>query len=356
MIMLNSLNPIRMPDFNGDGKTDLFWRSPVTNQTAVWLLDGSTRTQGSFLADVSKAAGWQDPKFGDFNGDGKTDLFWRNSLTGENALWLMDGDRLLDTSAFITPVAVESEAYVGNFDQDGKTDLVWHDPITGKVSLWKMDGVESVKTELAMPLVKGLTAQVGDFNGDGLSDLIWQNRQTGESTLWLFSETDLPTVQNVGIAPNSGQFILVDFNGDGKTDFFDRNLLTGENQVWLTKRDGSGLEVDAIALPGLSRDLSPLVGDFNGDGRTDFFWQKPGAAAELWLANSQNGLSITALPSTGGEWIPILGDFNGDTQADLFWQNAFTGETAIWLQNGRQIMDAKFSTPTDASQQWRVIL
>ncbi|MCJ8281414.1 MAG: VCBS repeat-containing protein, partial [Rivularia sp. ALOHA_DT_140] len=29
--------------------------------------------------------------FADFNGDGIHDKFWRNSATGENAVWLMDG-------------------------------------------------------------------------------------------------------------------------------------------------------------------------------------------------------------------------------------------------------------------------
>ena len=28
---------------------------------------------------------------GDYNGDGKTDLVWRNAATGVNTQWLMDG-------------------------------------------------------------------------------------------------------------------------------------------------------------------------------------------------------------------------------------------------------------------------
>ncbi len=28
---------------------------------------------------------------GDFNSDGKSDLVWRNSVTGEIVIWLMDG-------------------------------------------------------------------------------------------------------------------------------------------------------------------------------------------------------------------------------------------------------------------------
>jgi len=28
---------------------------------------------------------------GDFNGDGKTDILWRNKSTGQNVVWFMDG-------------------------------------------------------------------------------------------------------------------------------------------------------------------------------------------------------------------------------------------------------------------------
>ena len=31
----------------------------------------------------------------DFNGDGKTDKFWRNNTTGETDIWLMDGGNVL---------------------------------------------------------------------------------------------------------------------------------------------------------------------------------------------------------------------------------------------------------------------
>ena len=31
----------------------------------------------------------------DFNGDGKADIFWRNTATGHNQIWLMNGAALL---------------------------------------------------------------------------------------------------------------------------------------------------------------------------------------------------------------------------------------------------------------------
>jgi hypothetical protein len=34
---------------------------------------------------------WSIAGVGDFDGDGKPDILWRNGTTGENAIWLMNG-------------------------------------------------------------------------------------------------------------------------------------------------------------------------------------------------------------------------------------------------------------------------
>ena len=77
-------------DFNGDGKTDRFWRNAQTGETAVWLLDGVNQN-AAFLKDVDSS--W-DFAYADFNGDNKTDIFWRNKNTGENVIWQMDGTNI----------------------------------------------------------------------------------------------------------------------------------------------------------------------------------------------------------------------------------------------------------------------
>ncbi|MGZ8269479.1 MAG: hypothetical protein ACXW20_18645, partial [Burkholderiales bacterium] len=33
---------------------------------------------------------------GDYDGDGKADVLWRNMSTGDNAIWLMDGATVID--------------------------------------------------------------------------------------------------------------------------------------------------------------------------------------------------------------------------------------------------------------------
>src|SRR2546422_6651566 len=76
-------------DFNGDGKADILWRNSSTGENYVYLMDGTTNT-GDYLrtqADLN----WQVAGAGDFNGDFKADILWRNSSTGENYVCLMSG-------------------------------------------------------------------------------------------------------------------------------------------------------------------------------------------------------------------------------------------------------------------------
>src|SRR2546428_13440785 len=78
-------------DFDGDGKADILWRNISTGENYIWLMNGlSTASQGS-VNFVDPASGWQVQGIGDFDGDGKADILWRSSATGENYMYLMNG-------------------------------------------------------------------------------------------------------------------------------------------------------------------------------------------------------------------------------------------------------------------------
>ncbi len=76
-------------DFNGDGRTDILWRNTLSGDAGVWLMDGTAVTGYFPIGTVSTA--WQIAGTGDFNGDGQTDILWRNTLSGDVGVWLMDG-------------------------------------------------------------------------------------------------------------------------------------------------------------------------------------------------------------------------------------------------------------------------
>jgi hypothetical protein len=53
-------------------------------------MDGVTVT-GSANLDSMANQTWTIVGAGDFNGDGKTDILWRNTSSGQNAVWYLDG-------------------------------------------------------------------------------------------------------------------------------------------------------------------------------------------------------------------------------------------------------------------------
>jgi hypothetical protein len=84
-------------DFNGDGNTDILWRNYSTGENAVWLMNGTTELNSVYLRTIPTNLNWDIVGTGDFNGDGNTDILWRNYSTGENAIWLMNGTTELNS-------------------------------------------------------------------------------------------------------------------------------------------------------------------------------------------------------------------------------------------------------------------
>lgn len=74
-------------DFNGDGRTDILWRNDDGRLTD-WL----GATNGGFYDNVQNAnetvpTAWQVASIGDFKGDGRDDILWRNA-DGRLTDWL----------------------------------------------------------------------------------------------------------------------------------------------------------------------------------------------------------------------------------------------------------------------------
>ena len=77
-------------DLDGDGKADLVWRQTQTGDVAAWLMDGVTVRQGPVVSQGVPLV-WQIAGLGDLDADGKVDLVWRQTQTGDVATWLMNG-------------------------------------------------------------------------------------------------------------------------------------------------------------------------------------------------------------------------------------------------------------------------
>ena len=224
-------------DFNGDGKTDILWRNKSTGQNVVWLMNGTALSSYSWIDTVADT-NWQIVGTGDFNGDGKTDILWRNKSTGQDVVWFMNG-ATLSSYSWIDTVADTNWQIVGtgDFNGDGKTDILWRSKSTGQNVVWLMNGI-ALSSYSWIDTVADTNWEIvgtGDFNGDGKTDILWRNKSTGQDVVWLMNGATLSSYSWIDtVADTNWQIVGTgDFNGDGKTDILWRNKSTGQNVVWL---------------------------------------------------------------------------------------------------------------------------
>src|SRR6266480_2640188 len=225
--------PVCAPmDFDGDCKSDVLWRNSATGEDYVWLMNGLTIASQGSINVVDPTSGWQVQGIGDFDGDGRADILWRNLSTGENYIYLMNGWTIA-AQGLINGLSTASQGSV-NF-----VDPAWQ--------------------------VKG----IGDFDGDGKADILWRNSSTGENYIYLMNGWTIAARGLVNIVEPSSFWELKgigDFDGDGKADILWRNSSTGENYVyfmngWAIVSRGS---LDTVADPYWMQRSATTLADSTG--------------------------------------------------------------------------------------------
>ncbi len=278
-------------DFDGDGKADILWRNSSTGENYVYLMNGTTIAGEGFLRTVADL-NWKVVGIGDFNGDGKADILWRNVSTGENYIYPMNGTTILGTEGYVRTVADLNwqVAGVGDFDGDGKADIVWRNASTGENYIYPMNGTTILGTEgyiRTLPDLNWQIAGIGDFDGDGKADMLWRNASTGENYIYPMNGTTILGTEGYirTVADLTWRVGAVgDYNGDGKADILWRNAWTGQN--YLYPMNGTTI----LGTEGYIRtvmDLNWQVAGVGGDGSST----GPKFAALAWDAVADPTLS-----------------------------------------------------------------
>ena len=192
-------------DFNGDGKSDILWRNTATGAVGMWLMNGTTIT--SYMAVDTVGSNWSIAGTGDFNGDGKPDILWRSSASGEVGVWLMNGTIVTSYVRIdnIDPAWVI--AGTGDFNGDGKPDILWRSSTSGEVGVWLMNGTtitSYVRIDSVDPTQWSI-AGTGDFNSDSKTDILWRNTTTGAVGVWLMNGTIITSYVPIDTVPTVWQ-------------------------------------------------------------------------------------------------------------------------------------------------------
>jgi FG-GAP-like repeat len=300
--------------------------------------DGNTAIIGGDLDNSTFGAAWVfvaparplRTNTHDFNGDGASDIAWRDDL-GDTAIWLMNGAVILSSGGVGTVPNSWSIAAQRDFDGDGKTDLLWRDTL-GNTAIWFMNGAQVGSASSVGNISTGWSVLgAGDFNGDGLGDILWQD-SSGNLAAWLMAGASLLSAGGIGNVPAAWSIAGTgDFDGDGKTDLLWRDTL-GDTAIWFM----NGVQVASSASVGNIATTWSVVGtgDFNGDGMSDIVWRDALGNMAIWLMNGAIVSSAGGLGNVPSTWsVADTGDYDGDGKSDLLWRDT-SGDSAIWFMNG----------------------
>jgi hypothetical protein len=320
-----AFSPPRPDDFNGDGISDILWRNSVGG-VVVWTMNGGAISSSFVTANGTSVAvdgSWSVAGLSDFNGDGSADILWRNT-SGEVAVWFMSGPAIIGSSdvtsngVAVKPDASWSVGGVGDFNGNGKADILWRNT-SGEVAVWLMDGSTIASSDditlhgvAARPDATWSAAGVGNFNGDGVggnADILWRNATTGELAVWFMNGSTIAssadvTLNGVSVRPDSSWSLagINDFNGDKDADMLWRNT-DGTLVEWGLNGTAIGF-VSALTFNGVAVDPDASwhvveIGDFNGDGRSDILWRNDNGTLSEWLMSGTT-INQTVTPAANG--------------------------------------------------------
>jgi hypothetical protein len=233
-------------DFNGDGRDDIF---TVNNSNRKeWRLYHGTgygglsyKTSGTTTFDIEQAIPM------DLNGDGRQDLMLR-CYVGRGSYNLPYSYDICDKYRFYYALSNENSIAEPQFVSE---------------EYYLLATITGVKIENSI-----LENSPVDFDGDGLEDILVRTFSSWKVFGFTYNGSTLTFSQKIlgtGGLPGDKLF-FGDFDGDGKTDLY--------------SIDGNGLKIYAVNGSTLSllktesiptKDHHFRLGDFNGDGKTDVF-------------------------------------------------------------------------------------
>lgn len=244
----------------------------------------------------------------DYDGDGRADVSVFRPST--NTWYIFNsGNSTVHIEMFGSNGDIPAPA---DFDADAKTDIA----ILRNGSWWYRSSLDGLAYFLPWT-GDGNFARPGDFGGDGRADLVAYQSSNG---LWSRLSLGGSQTSNVTFGIPGDKPLLGDFDGDVKTDPAIYRPSTGE---WWYAASSAGGQHRAGRW-GISTDI-PVPADYDGDFKTDLAVYRPSEGV-WYIYNSSNG-SYTITRFGLAEDKPVAADYDGDGRAEIA---VFRPSTGIW--------------------------
>ncbi len=330
-------------DFDGDGRADILWRNTTTGDNYIYLMSSTTIAGEGFIRTVADL-NWQIAGVGDFDHDGKADILWRHSASGQNYLYPMDGTTIKPNEGFLRTVADLNWkiAGVGDFDGDLKADIVWRNASTGDNYIYLMDATNIVGEGFIRTVadLNWRIVTVADYDGDGKSDLFWRHAVTGQTYLYPMvglviqpSEGFVRTVSDMRwtVVPAGLQPVVqpaidtgLEWSGNEETTFERRIVFANPFPIYPATY--------VFRVFPRKKDTGP-----NPRYYTTFFWGNNGDF--VWdggNANTYYGMHpypTEPLPFGPGQWEISVDKQDFTTGSEVQWDRWYTQVIRVWREN-----------------------
>jgi hypothetical protein len=291
---------------------------------------------GGRFRDVTREAGLSNPYWGtganaaDYDNDGHTDILI--TTIGRDLLYHNNGNGTFNevgaAAGLSRKVAWHTGSAFGDYDGDGRLDLF----VAGYVDIHEL----LKRPEPGVCNYRGVPGFCGPRGLKGERDILYHNNGDGTFT----EVTERAGVADTGLY-HGFTAVFDDFNGDGKIDLFVAND-SDPNYLYLNQGNGTFKEAalpSGLALNGngdTQSNMGVAIGDYDGDGLIDvltttfsqdyfplFRQLRPGQFEDVAAAEG-----LTAITGTWVGWSCGFTDFDND------------GVKELWVANGHVYPEA----------------
>ncbi len=334
------VGPMIATDFNTDGSKDIVgWFASGTAFIGKLTNNGSG-SFGSLQVVPSSTSVGQGLASGDYNLDGQQDLAV-GTYDGAGPAILLNGSGSFTRDPFTDERCNETIALAFvDFDKDGTPELA-HLSSFGSLSIIKRTAGNfqvAHKRILGNIPLRGLSR---DLNHDGNMDLVSASISNGAVAIG-YGNGDLTFDENIYLLGTGYRVEHVeagDFNSDGFDDIlFCERYLSSNYKVKLALTNGAGIYQTPVEISSATGSMT-LPGDFNLDGKLDFFCQ-----SGVFIGNGAGAFSFQAMSI--GSW-PLYGNtafLDANSGPDLVIGDAIDAWTLLNPGNGTFAAPVKVAT------------